>query len=249
MSESINLLEDAVNETLSLLTSKKAINLSEDIDEKDSFYRVDEGKILGLDYYKNSIIHGLLPSAFVATSLLTGQEESKTLQKVENDYRFLKNLFKHEFVYDDDNKESNSIRSTLTFFEKASFITTRNDIQTELRLTRLGFDNLQIWAALTKTFLESYWIAARSFIPSVTEETRIKESDLLKNMDQQGRKYLKLGLIDHIEAISHISFKNAIRFINKDVLSTKHESEEKIDPSEKLSNFIQKLFDLSHFTS
>ena len=75
---------------------------------------------------------------------------------------------------------------------------------------------MPIWAALAKTFLESYWIATQSFIQR--ENKSRKKGDLLKNMNYLGLRFHKMGLIDHLEAVSRINFSNAISFINEEIL-------------------------------
>ncbi|NIR15518.1 MAG: hypothetical protein GWN86_16970, partial [Desulfobacterales bacterium] len=70
--------------------------------EEETFYYVEEEKKLELEYYKNSIIHFFIPHSFVAISLLTGQEEVKTLESIVVDYAFLRGLFESEFVFDGD---------------------------------------------------------------------------------------------------------------------------------------------------
>ena len=69
-------------------------------------------------------------------------------------------------------------------------------------------------------------------------------------MDFLGKRFHKLGLIDHIGALSRINYKNAMDFINECILNLP-EDEEK-DPSsatEKLSHLGQRLYELSHYRS
>lgn len=243
----LNQFESTVGETLSLLLNRKVVNLLEDVDGTETFYYVDEDKKRQLEYYKNSIIHFFISHAFVAVSLLKGTEEIRSGEAIQEDYGFLKNVFKGEFVYEDGKDTQEGSHQAIDYFLDADFIT-RVDANGGYRLTRLGFDKLPIWAALAKTFLESYWIATRSFIQQ-GNETR-KSSYLLKNMNYMGLRFHKLGLIDHLEAVSKINFSNAIRFIHEDLLKTREENEVREDhaePEERLSRLSQRLYDLSHF--
>ena len=51
-------------------------------------------------------------------------------------------------------------------------------------------------------------------------------ADPLKNMTELGRKYYKSGRIKHVEAVSQINFKNAMKTIHEDfqILSGKKEA-------------------------
>jgi hypothetical protein len=181
----------------------------------------------------------------MAVSLLRGTDEIKTEEKLAADYDFLKNIFKSEFVYDHYGDVKDEIADVIAYFLDANFIMTA-DTNGGYKLTRLGYDKLPIWAALAKTFLESYWIASRSFIQEGNKAK--KGGDLLKNMNYLGLRFHKLGLIDHIEAVSQINFRNAIHFINENIPGAKkgHDGD-KAETQEKLSMFSQRVYDLSHF--
>jgi glycerol-3-phosphate O-acyltransferase len=242
---SLDNAEKMVEETLMLLINRKVVSFLEDVDGAETFYYVDEGEKRELEYYKNSIIHFFISHAFVAVSLLNGTEEKKTEADLLADYAFLKNLFKNEFVFAEAQGTLEEVNSVISYFLDASFIT-RDNANGGYVLTRLGFDKLPIWAALAKTFLESYWIAARSFIQR--EKKNKKGGDILKNMDYLGLRFHKLGLIDHIEAVSHITFQNAMPSIRENILGTQRGSDESLaGRGERLSRFTQKLYELSHF--
>ncbi len=214
------------------------------MDGSETFYYVDEEKKPELEYYKNSIIHCFISHAFVAVSLLTGTEEVKTEAAILADYDFLKKVFKNEFVYDVDSSSHEEVGEVTAYFLDASFIIRSNG---GYGLTRLGFDKLPIWAGLAKTFIESYWVASRSL---ANREKKIKkEADLLKNMNYLGLRFHKLGLIDHVEAISQVNFKNAIRFINEGILRPPGKSEEDHSQAQqRLSWFSQRLSEFCHYS-
>jgi len=236
----------AVKETLSLFIDWKVIDFLEDVEgEEEPFYYVDEDKKMELEYHKNSIIHFFIPHSFVAISLLTGSEEVKDLESIISDYVFLKNLFKNEFVFDEREGLQERITFLVEYFLDSSFLS-RAEGNGGYTIAKLGFDNLPIWAALAKTFLESYWIAARSISQQKTKGG--KRGDLLKNMNYLGRRFHKLGLIEHIGALSQLNFKNAISFINEDILNFQENSkEDRSQALERLSQLGQRLYELCHY--
>jgi glycerol-3-phosphate O-acyltransferase len=159
----------------------------------------------------------------------------------------LKEFFKNEFVYDSYEDIQEEINKITSYFLDVSFIT-RTNMNGGFKLTRLGFDNLPIWAAMAKTFLESYWIVIQSLIQ--LENKKIKTANLLKNTNHLAQRFHKLGLIDHVEAISQLNFKNAIAFINKNFLESLGTSEkERSQNKEKLSQLNQRLYKLSHYSA
>jgi glycerol-3-phosphate O-acyltransferase len=236
----------AVEETLSLFITWKIIDPLEGAEgEEEAFYYADEDKKMELEYYKNSVVHFFIPHSFVALSFLTGSEEVKSPESILCEYAFLKNLFKNEFVFDEKEDLSERVRSAIEYFLDSSFLS-RSEGDDGYKITKLGFDKLPIWAALTKTFLESYWIAIKSV--SQQRDKWAKREDLLKNMNYLGRRFHKLGVIDHIGALSQLNFTNALTFINEDI-GNLHEISGKNRPPalEKLSQLGQRLYELSHY--
>ena len=238
---------NAVQETLSLLMGWKIVELLEGAErEEDTFYYVEEEKKLELEYYKNSIIHFFIPHSFVAISLLTGPEEVKTLESILVDYAFLRGLLGSEFVFDGDEQLEEKVISLTEYFLASRFLTP-SEGTLGYKITKLGFDKLPIWAALTKTFLESYWIAVKAL---GQRQTKGGKGGDLKNMEYLGKRFHKLGLVDHIGALSRLNYKNATSFIQENVMKAVNGSSE--DPSltlERLSQLGQRLYELSNYRS
>ncbi len=228
-----------IEETIALLTDWKVMNAVEDVDEEKPFYYVEEDKKQELEYYKNSIIHYFIFHAFIAVSFLTNTREAKTQEALLADYAFMKKLFKHEFIFPQWKNTPKAMEEEVRYFLDAAFIT--QDRPGEYQVTQLGLEKLPVWAGLAKTFLESYWIALRAFMRQ--EKKKKKKADLLKDMRDRGLLFHKLGLIDHAEAVSQISFKNALTFIKEEVL----QGQDKADTREKLSRMGKRIYHLSRF--
>ena len=227
-----------VRETIPLLITWKIVSRLEEVNGEATFYYVDEDKKQELEYYKNNTIHWFVSHAFVALSLLRGTEEEKTIEAIKGDYGFMKRLFMKEFVYEQKNDDEGIIDNVVDYFLDVSFIVYGNT-NDNYRVTRLGFDKLPIWAGLIKTYLESYWIATRSLV--LFEIGKKKRGDLLKDMHNRGLQYHKLGLIDHIEAISQLNFQNAIKSIDQNI---GHDDEQS---RENLSQVSNRLDALTHY--
>jgi glycerol-3-phosphate O-acyltransferase len=244
LAASLNDLPRAVQETLSLLITWKIVETLEDVDpEEETFYFVEEEKKLELEYYKNSVVHFFLPHALVATSLLTGREEVKSWDALVSDCEFMKDLLKNEFFFNGSEALKQSILPAIDYFLEASLLA-RAGTNGGFKITKLGFDKLPIWFGMIKTFLESYWIAARTL--GQRKNLDMKEEAVLKKMGSLGRRLYKLGVVEQIEALSRLNFANAIAFIHRDVLTHKKMEEDPEQAFEKLSQITQRIYELSH---
>jgi glycerol-3-phosphate O-acyltransferase len=238
--------DQAVGDTIELLINWKIVDFMEEADGKsERFYYVEDEKKLELEYYKNSIIHFFIHHSLVAVSLLSGTEEIKGLNAVIADYMFLKDLFKNEFIFEEGEALYAKTVEAMEYFMDSGLLTQTGE-NGGYKITKLGFDRLPIWAGLAKTFIESYWIASKAI--SQADDGKKKATDLLKSMNYLGKRFLKLGTIDHIGALSQINFQNAMDVINKHILNS-HDNHDKHSPnrSESLSSFNKKLYDLSHY--
>jgi glycerol-3-phosphate O-acyltransferase len=246
VSTTLNNPSKAVLETISLLISWKVVDFMEDTSgEEETFYFVEDDKKLELEYYKNNIIHFFIHHSFVALSFLTGTEEIKTLETIISDYIFLKELLSKEFIFDNKDNIHERILSIIDYFMDEGLLV-HSDIDKGYKITKQGFDKLPAWAALTKTFIESYWVSAK--VMGQEKNRGVTEESLLKNINYLGKRYHKLGIIEHIGAISRINFQNAITLIDNKILKISENPEENSGYKfESLSQFSKKLYDLSHY--
>jgi glycerol-3-phosphate O-acyltransferase len=231
----------ATQETLSLLLSWKVVEVLEDVDqEEETFYFVEDDKKIELEYYKNNIIHFFIPHALVATSLLTGREAEKKLDAILADYTFMKSLLKTEFLFDENENDAEKVRSLLGYFLETSLVSASADGDA-FKINKMGFDKLPTWASLPKTFMESYWIAAKTL--SHQKNLTLKEEALLKKMGYLGKRFHKLGVVDHVGALSKLNFTNAVALIRRDFLKRRPHKEQ--EPMEVLSQLSQRIYELS----
>ncbi|MFC1862717.1 1-acyl-sn-glycerol-3-phosphate acyltransferase [Thermodesulfobacteriota bacterium] len=246
VADSLNDPTLAVQNTISLLTTEKVVDFIEDAPgDEDYFYYVDDDKKMELEYYKNNIIHFFLHHSLVAISFLTGTGEVKDKNSVISDYLFLKDLFENEFVFGQDEKHTGKILSIIQYFQESGFLIYSSK-DAGYKLTKLGFDKLPAWAALVKTFLESYWIAAK--VIGKQADNREKLPGLLKSMSYLGKQYHKLGVVDHIGALSQMNFRNAIRYIDQHILDDHVRANHyQVDQGQNLTQFTTRLYNLSHF--
>ena len=235
---------EAVDQTLNLLISWKVVSSLEVVEGKEVFYFVEDEKKVELEFYKNSVIHRFLHHAFVAVSLLSRRQEVLSRDMIEEDYTFLRNLFRKEFIVDTAPDESGRMDAILVDFEKARWIQEEASGR-GYRVTRLGHERLPAWARFARTFLESYWIVIQAFVQG--ERKPGKKGEDLKKMKFMGMRYFKLGDIDHLESISQLTFRNAVERLTEDVLRPGPEGPS--DQTDALAEIGRRLYDFTRISA
>lgn len=236
--------DQAISDSLTHLIGRKVVNHLEAVEESGTFYYVDDDKKPDLEYYKNSIIHNFIGHSFVAVSLLKGTDEIKPTDDILSDYLFMKTLFKYEFIYNEEKDPTEELDEINRFFLDEDYIKW-NEGKKGFRMTRLGFDQLPIWAELARTFLESYWITTRSYL-SGKQGKQVPE-DSLKQMKYLGLRFHKLGIIQHIESVSQLTFKNAIKFFKKEIMIQALDTNDQGIPMEKIHEIGKRIYELSNY--
>ena len=217
LAETLTHLPEAVEEALALCEVRKLISPIEKEEElADELglgaYSIDEGKRLILEYYKDNIIHFFIPASLVAMSILVTQGVEFRGEQVLADYRFLKDLFKYEFIYDDLGSEANVTRMLHYFSERGVIGVISRDADTYL-LSASGLKELSYFANLLHNYLESYWITFRS-IKYLKKRPR-NERDFLKRIQSIGTKLHKVGEVERAEALSDANFRNALKLFGE----------------------------------
>jgi len=124
--DSLDNLAQSVEETLVLCESRKLVT---PIEKEEGLtdelglggYSIDESKRPLLEYYKNNIIHFFLPASMTSLAILAGQGFEFDREQLLGDFRFLQDLFKYEFVYNDAAPEA-QVDQTLSYFASRGVI-------------------------------------------------------------------------------------------------------------------------------
>lgn len=217
LAETFQQLPAAIEEALSLCEARKLIAPIEKEEElADELglgaFTIDESKRLILEYYKDNIIHFFLPAALAATAILATQGFEFTRAQVLADYRFLKDFFKYEFVYDDSGSEA-QVDQTLAYFTRRGVIGPLGTQDDAYLLSAAGLKELSYFANLLHNYLESYWITFRA-IKYLKKRPR-NERDFLKRIHSIGNKLFKVGEIERAESLSDANFRNALKLFGE----------------------------------
>jgi glycerol-3-phosphate O-acyltransferase len=190
-------------------------------------YRIQKNKRPGLEYYKNQGIFFFIPAAFTALAILEKKALQFSAPDLHDTYRFLQDMFANEFTRDAHRSTEYVVRKNIKAFIDMDIITPHPTRPDTYDISAVGLDKLKLFAAFTKTFLESYLIVL-SYLEKCPRQADNKKSRF-KKLSTIGNRMFKLEEIDRKEAISKITFDNAIDHFNKSGIKGK-EHIEKIKP-------------------
>jgi glycerol-3-phosphate O-acyltransferase len=219
----------AVEHALDAFVQSKFIEpVSKDksIPHSERHYLVNAAKRPSLEYYKNNCIGFFIPAAFTAQAILAKDAFQFSAADLHADYRFLQNFFKFEFAYDLDQSPEFKVRKSLKAFIDDAVLMPHQTIPDTYNVTSSGFRKLRLFSIFLKTYFESYWIVL-SFLQNNSKKS-IKTKDRLKKILSTGNRMYKRHEIDLPEALSKVSFQNAVDFFTSKGIKGSDDSE-KID--------------------
>lgn len=223
--------EKAVADALALFESSGLISKmgveeeDEEEDVEEIVYSLDDGKRLNLEYYKNNILHFFVPLSFVATSILSTNEDTVSLYQIMEDYKFFKRLFKNEFIFDDKVDDVEEVNHVLNYMHDRGMISgEERGSEAWIEVRGKGRLSLRPFAGLIHNYIESYWVVIRGC--SYVKKRPKAERDFNKKIQQLGTRMYRKGEILRAEALSSSNYQSAMKFLREsDVLFVSQDSE------------------------
>ncbi|MEN6485124.1 MAG: hypothetical protein ABFD98_09595, partial [Syntrophobacteraceae bacterium] len=211
-SETFRSYEAVIAETLWDLERGKLIGKlkDEDDDLEEEVFTMEDGKRLTLEYYKNNIVHFLLPASYVSTSILAQQTFRFSVAQVHEDVAFMQNFFKYEFVYDNEIGFEKLVGDVLEAFVTLGLLNRTGEDDQSYVLTHKGLRAAYSFHGLLRNYFEAYWLVLRAF--RYLHKKPYTDRDFVKKVMSMGQKALKLELIERPESISKIIFGNALQY-------------------------------------
>jgi glycerol-3-phosphate O-acyltransferase len=117
--------ETVLEEALQDFEKSKIVSHIKETDDPDDeeIILIDGKKRYLLEYYKNNAIHFFLPVAFVSLAVLSQKTFEPSIEEVRKDYQWLKELFKYEFAYSQEEQASDKeIDRVIHFFDSHKLI-------------------------------------------------------------------------------------------------------------------------------
>jgi len=223
LAETLDNLTKAVEDAIELSCQRKLIEREAEEDGEEPLYTIPPDQRLSLEIYKNHALHFFLPAALKATALLARQNDAVTKTQLDEDCRFLKHLFRFEFVYDSPEAEARHVAAALSFFDRARHLTPAGSNGDGFQVTAKGRQELPYFAGILSNFLESYWMVL-NYLERMASGI-YPEKDLMSRIDKAGHRQLKTGQILRRESLNRLLYQNAFQFLAEEGILRKVNAE------------------------
>jgi glycerol-3-phosphate O-acyltransferase len=148
----------------------------------------------------------------VSLSILARQGFEFSRDQILEDFGFLRDFFRNEFIFSDQDPET-QVTQTLEYFASRGVVINLDPQAASYTLSASGLKELAYFANLLFNYLESYWIVFRS-IKFLQKKPR-SEKEFLKRIQSIGAKLHKLGEVERTEALSEATFQNAVKIFGE----------------------------------
>ncbi len=215
-------LDYALKETLEIFLDEKIIGdvrleREERAEEDDPLFELNDKNRNNLEYYKNNLLHFLLPIAFVSVSLLSRKRNSIDLEGIKEDFSFMQNLFINDFVFPPDEGNDRFIESTLKYLLEKGLIRENNGCYL---IQSRHLEDLLHFASLVQSSFEAYYIVGSSL--KYIYRRRLPEWRFMRRVRSTGEKMLQTGEIQRAESLSNVSYQNAVQFLIDQKIILRH---------------------------
>lgn len=213
-------LRRAVDDVLSLWHKDKVIRIREYGDGRhdskmvspgEAVVSVDEEHRIALDYYKNGIIHWFVPESLLAFAVLSAGPSPLRRDWLRDRVKALSRLFKFEFIFGADEPYERIFAATLDEYLQDRILVQDGD---GLSLGKDARDVLAFFAGIVMPFVEAYQVIGRVVASSAGG---LSDRELIRAAMRAGRKGHSVGDIHYIEAVSAVTFHNALVFLRSEV--------------------------------
>ncbi len=170
-----------------------------------------------LEYYKNTCVAFFIPAAFTALAILQEDAFQLSASDLHTRYEFLQDLFRYEFVFDADAPAEQHLRAALNRFIEDAVLIPHPSLPDTYNVTAVGFRKLRLFAMFMKTFLESYWVVLnylRHNSPAAIGDAK----DRVRKIASFGSRMHRLKEIDQREALSKVTYENALEFFTSQTI-------------------------------
>lgn len=181
-------------------------------------FNLPDGRRPVLDYYKNNCIIHFISAAMTAMAIKEMNRFQFQAGELMETCRFLADLFDPEFAFSRSVTTEYKVRKDLKAFIDTHTIVPHPSSPDTYEITPDGLRKLTLFSRFLKTYLESYLVALTAL--ETKKAATLDTKALVKKCQSIGKKMLKQNEIELPEALSDITFKNAVHlFTEKGVLN------------------------------
>lgn len=175
------------------------------------YYSVPEERRGELSYYKNTIVHSLVPEALLSAALLEPGTAVMELEPLMERTLFLSKLFKHEFFYEE------RAEFERVFWRTFDKLAARGWVATEGEAPHTGAVRiaqpapaLEFFRSVLLTFLEAYTLVAVELEPMMRGRW-VEEKEIVEHLLLTCQAYYHEGRVRFSETLAKPTFLNALR--------------------------------------
>jgi len=205
--------DHAVRHALDAYVQSKFIELipkEKETRHLETEYVINESKRPGLEYYKNNCVAFFIPAAFTAIEILKMDSFQFSASDLHSGYAFLQEFFKNEFAYDINLTPEYFVRKSIKTFIDDAMLVPHQKLPDTYNITSTGFRKLKLYSNFLKTYFESYLIVLNFLMQNPKNTVNAKER--LKKIEDSGKRMYKRREIERKEALSKVTYQNAIDF-------------------------------------
>ncbi len=169
-----------------------------------------------LDYYKNGIIHFLVPDAILATALGPAGT-AVPIDLVRERCLNLSRVFRFEFIYPPTPTFTSAFQDYMGRFTGQKMVELEGD---QVIVPVGAADAVADRVAIIRPFVEAYRITARALLESPPQAS---DKDLVKAALRVGRRMYSVGDVELPESVSAVLFGNALRHL-RDTAETRKQA-------------------------
>ncbi len=186
-----------------------------------NFYRIADDKYLDLDFYKNSILHFLVPEAIVALALralAARPGQAISIRNIKRETKFLSRLFKHEFIFDPRENFDSLFESTIARIVDYGILEWVEDGMVAWSDSKPS-RRLGVFASnLLLNFVDSYDVCSRHLINVLGSPKT--EKLVIKDLIEHARADFLANKISTRESAHAANIKNALKtFVSLGVIT------------------------------
>ncbi|MFO0747945.1 MAG: 1-acyl-sn-glycerol-3-phosphate acyltransferase [Myxococcota bacterium] len=206
-----NAIREAVDEVLARFIKVKQVE-EHRFEEGEIVYVPVPDSRINLEFYKNNIVHLVVPEAIVATAIRGTLERGATnVLRVMESAAFLSRTFAQEFVFDPEKGFAFQFAETLGRLADGGLIarTPGEDFaQVEIRVTDDGAQTMEQLHRVLAPWIEAYWLI--SDVLATMDEGGLSQSKFIEQAQTLGRRRYQAGDIGCPEAASNVNFQHAL---------------------------------------
>jgi glycerol-3-phosphate O-acyltransferase len=188
----------------------------------EKHFLINESRRLNLEYYKNNCIAFFIPAAYTAMAILEKDAFRFSAAEILAGYEFWQDFFKYEFATDVEYRPEFNIRKNIKAFIDNGIVLPHKKLPDTYDITPVSLRKLKFFSNFLKTYCESYWIVLSYF--KRNPGNSVKSKDRLKKIAARGNRMYKRKEIDRSEALSKVSYQNAIEFFSSKGIKSSDDS-------------------------